>query len=228
MTLIALIPTLKRQAQARRLALSLSRQTAKIDEVLIIDNGLELETSVEPLDSFVLKTIRPERRLSVGAAWNIGMEQLEKAERGSHLVVLNDDIELGEDAIDQMIECLGNAPECCIVGPRIHPFCCFLVSQDAVADVGHFDEQFFPAYFEDNDYRRRMKLAGWQEFAMDELMMGLKHVGSTTVSAMTSAEKAFMRRCYKNNQRLYEAKWGGPPHYELFSVPYDADSWRPK
>lgn len=39
-------------------------------------------------------------------------------------------------------------------------FGCFFIDEEIRRELGPFDERFYPAYFEDGDYRRRMKLAG--------------------------------------------------------------------
>jgi len=83
-------------------------------------------------------------------------------------------------------------------------------------DIGGYDT-VFPAYFSDNDYFRRMELAGWTR-----ILSGIEvgHVGSQTINS-----DPFL--CFLNGltfplyRAYYEAKWGGGPGQELFKYEFN-------
>lgn len=74
----------------------------------------------------------------------------------------------------------------------------------AVAEVGEWDTNL-PQYFSDNDYYRRMRLAGWE---CRDTGLPVKHEASSTIKA--DPKLAFINRVTFNLYReYYRAKWGG-------------------
>ncbi len=86
-------------------------------------------------------------------------------------------------------------------------------------EVGYLDENFFPAYYEDNDHRYRMKLAGleWEYFPLD-----YDHIVSATIKK-DPAIFAKNQITFKENGRYYVEKWGGLPGQEKYLTPFDMD-----
>ena len=86
-------------------------------------------------------------------------------------------------------------------------------------EVGYMDENFFPAYYEDNDHRYRMKQAGIE---WEYLPLKYQH----TVSATIKRDPAIYARnqmTFKENGRYYVEKWGGLPGQEKYTTPFDMD-----
>lgn len=96
-----------------------------------------------------------------------------------------------------------------------------------VERVGLFDEwTFFPAYYEDNDFVRRMVLQGiGREFIPIEVYhgesAGPEH-GSLTIRSSEQYSVA-NSRTFNENQRRYVEKWGGLPENETYSTPWNKD-----
>ena len=88
----------------------------------------------------------------------------------------------------------------------------------AVEIVGPWDQNF-AQYFADNDYYRRLRLAG--KPCLDS-GLPVKHInnGSNTLAHSYSR---FMSNdsLFPAYQLLYERKWGGKPGEELFLTPYN-------
>lgn len=88
----------------------------------------------------------------------------------------------------------------------------------AVEDIGPWDTSL-PQYFADNDYYRRLMLAGW-EAVNTNLEVTHHNNASSTI-------KADQRRNLVNGvtfplyQQYYVAKWGGEPGKERFEVPFN-------
>jgi hypothetical protein len=86
---------------------------------------------------------------------------------------------------------------------------------EAVRDVGPWDTAL-PHYFADNDYYRRVRLAGWE----------LVDTGLPVAHHTSSALSREPRRRFLNHvtfplaARYYAAKWGGPPGEERFDRPF--------
>jgi GT2 family glycosyltransferase len=83
--------------------------------------------------------------------------------------------------------------------------------------TGLMDENFFPAYYEDNDHRYRMALSN---IDWEYLRLSFKHkVSSTLKSDQSFIEKN--QYTFKENLAYYVKKWGGPPGSEKFKSPFN-------
>jgi GT2 family glycosyltransferase len=86
-------------------------------------------------------------------------------------------------------------------------------------EVGYLDENFFPAYYEDNDHRYRMKLAGhkWEYFPLE-----YEHKVSSTLKSKHEFQVK-NQKTFAENGRYYLEKWGGMPTQEKYETPFDMD-----
>jgi hypothetical protein len=107
---------------------------------------------------------------------------------------------------------------------------CMAVGQSAIEAIGYFDQNFWPAYFEDADYFRRLELSGIPTL-WDERIL-LEHNRSRTVRADFLLKRLHDERT-RRNQQYYIRKWGGlrgwggpdaPPGQELFAHPFNDPS----
>lgn len=85
-------------------------------------------------------------------------------------------------------------------------------------EVGLFDENLWPAYFEDNDYHRRVNLRG---IPTRSLHTPFDHVGSGSLRRWTEWEWWNAAYAFVTNSSWYMEKWGGPPGREVFEEPWD-------
>lgn len=102
-----------------------------------------------------------------------------------------------------------------------HPdFSMFAVSTEQfVHKFGFFDENFSPAYFEDNDMARRILISGGSYGRM--LNAGMHHVGSVTQNMDAPVVTSEM---FEENRRYYIQKWGGNPLQEKYSHPFNDEN----
>jgi hypothetical protein len=84
--------------------------------------------------------------------------------------------------------------------------------------VGYWDEEFYPAYFEDNDWDRRIKLNAPDK--LTSIPITGKHIGSVTVKRMNEEELKIHHEQFDENRERYILKWGGVPGKERFLVPF--------
>lgn len=91
-------------------------------------------------------------------------------------------------------------------------------NMEAVAHVGSWDT-CLPQYFSDNDYYRRLRLAGWE--TIDTGLPVLHHEDASNTL------KADPQRLQSNNitfplyAQYYAAKWGGAPGEEQYTQPFN-------
>jgi GT2 family glycosyltransferase len=174
--------------------------------IVVVDNGDSDFTSEDAR----VHVIRPGHNLGVAASWNLVIKANPKKRWWA---MANADVEFSRADLERLIE-----------GMRTHDltmmggFLTFGVRASCIAKVGWFDENFVPAYYEDNDFVRRCELVG---ASITNLPQPTEHFGSATIRS-----SAFYRtqndRSFPANQRYYLAKWGGLPEQEVYTTPFDA------
>jgi len=101
-----------------------------------------------------------------------------------------------------------------------HPnFSAFMIDKKTWDKVGEFDINFKPAYFEDNDYHRRMQLKGIKAIVYPKALF--HHYASKTWSEGLAVSASIKRRLFENNKQYYINKWGGIPGEETFTKPFN-------
>lgn len=98
-------------------------------------------------------------------------------------------------------------------------FSCFMINQRTIDEVGWFDENFRPGYFEDNDYHYRIHLAGFITANMADVPH--YHVGSQTQLNPANKAPVVTAKAFDLNRRYYVQKWGGTPGQETFTTPFN-------
>lgn len=86
------------------------------------------------------------------------------------------------------------------------------IRKATVDKLGFMDEGFYPAYYEDNDYHRRMVLAGCE---FPRILIDATSAGN----AMTMHAGVKVR--YYECQQYYIKKWGGLPNEEKYLLPFN-------
>jgi GT2 family glycosyltransferase len=206
MKLIIGIPTINR-ADLLNEALANYFEDFKDTEIVICDNGKQEIITRER--NFVL--YKPEQNLGVSGSWNMIMDYADKV-NGTHVLILNDDIYLGksQEEINTIIRLW--KPE--FICTELN-WCSFILSVEAYKKVGKFDDNFFPAYFEDNDYFRRMQLAG-VTIIVNPMLNPVVYRNSMTIQKTPELNNGF-----EKNRQYYISKWGGQPTQETFSTPFN-------
>lgn len=197
------VPVLNRGDLAERMLESVDVETA---ETLVILNG-EPDDTRAMLRGRLVTYIDPGFNLGVAASWNLIIRARPSA---PWWLIVNADIEFGAGDLARLVEAMADpaAKLACL-----YEFGAFAINQAAVDQVGWFDENFHPIYFEDNDYRRRCQLAG---VPIVNLISRTRHDNSSTIASGFAAHNA---RTFPRNLDYYVAKWGGPPNHETVTAP---------
>jgi hypothetical protein len=160
------------------------------------------------------------RNIGVAASWNVGIAAMRRQE-ADWLVILSAAIRFnrefaGRDLLDAL-----DAHADAFAVEAGHGMGWHLIAfhRRTFDLIGEFDENFWPAYFEDNDFGRRLYLAldgqapMWPKVPLEVSLQGFSH-GVDLGGAQTNPD--LMRR-------YYHAKWGGYPGEERFDRPFEAD-----
>lgn len=208
---------------------------------MAVDLIYSAKSEFHDIETFVVPNYRLNWTLS--HAWNSGAE--DAFMKGcDYVLICNDDIMLAKDCIDNLVDFMEGHEECVVASahnmrdriqseeilttdfdfdPHFYEgpdFACFMISRDAFVDVGHFDSVFTPAYFEDNDYHRRVLLADRK--AYNVLAAKFYHYGSQT---QNSKHKGIVTSdMFVANRQRYADKWGGIPGSETYKTPYNDPS----
>jgi GT2 family glycosyltransferase len=169
-----------------------------VQHLLVIDNGASV--MAEPLelklsDKFAKAThLRMPANLGVSGSWNLGIKSFPYAQRW---FIVSNDVVFTSGALEKLAT--ARRDEVTLTGDAPH-WQAFALGDEAVNDIGLFDESLFPAYFEDNDYMRRAEFVGVNIRKLD---IDLYHDNSSTIKAgyQSKNDKTFFA-----NQRHYQSK----------------------
>jgi hypothetical protein len=209
----------------------LARATAAIDypcDLVVVNNNVRDEGFCVALRQFVLECgyglIEPGRNLGVAASWNLLLRVAfdrgyDQALIGSNDTFLN----------PGSLACVATLSPCEDVALwHLCGFDCFLVQRRTVDRVGWFDENFYPAYKEDQDYTYRCRLAGLDSQPVSGA--SAQTVGSATLNSVPGY-RAANTHTYDQNVKYYVNKWGGDSGQEQFTAPFNRPelplSWWP-
>lgn len=218
------IPTYKSFEECKANVESAMRGSRKPDQIVIIDNSPDMSgtSALQPLTAKYKNVfIWPQgRNIGVAASWNLFHRSLDK----DYVVIANDDIQLHEHTLETIIQTATALPSpalVCGAGESGNAFSLFMLKHLVFETIGPFDEHFYPAYYEDNDYVRRLTLAGLSLTSAPNATYD--HVGSSTLKKFTQPEMDLHHHSFRRNTQYYEAKWGGLPGKEIYTEPFSGD-----
>ncbi len=207
-------------------------------KILLIDNhptheskNLLLELTKDPK----IEAYSDPDNLGVASSWNFGIKFALK-QWGSRVFFLpNNDTIMHPDTIDILLSEIVKPESALITATNVSGKCetpqsitkfvcpterkltecpdfsCFMLKKETIDKIGYFDPQFYPAYFEDNDYHHRLKIAGLKAYKTNQAVY--YHFGSRTIK-QGGAIKEVSNAGYAINRDYYESKWGGLPGHE--------------
>ncbi len=205
------IPTLNRWDLLNPALLFYLTHDFKQTHIYVVDNGQQDITIPE---SEYFHVIRNENNVGVAASWNQLCNKI--YENHKFAFILNDDVYLGK--LDWEIELLLSQYSGDIYIGSFE-WSSFILPKSTYLKVGQFDENFYPAYFEDNDYLYRMRLEGLHIFDKLGFISPLVYRNSQTAEKMPEVLTHF-----EINKNYYISKWGGEPNKELFTQPFNNKS----
>lgn len=155
---VMVVPILANSDLLYRLVASIDHE---VDKLVIIDNGAGVDNRIldDALEDSPVNetwTLPMPSNLGVASSWNLGIKCTPFA---SWWLICNFDVELPPNALAafdyHMQSCTG-----VMLSAGAPPWCMFGITDNAVLQVGLFDERFHPGYYEDDDYAHRCHAAG--------------------------------------------------------------------
>lgn len=181
-------------------------------DIYIVDNGKQNISLERHKNVLVWKS---ESNMGVAKSWNHILTSGFWSTNAEYGLILNDDIYLGKkkDYIKDLIFVMIKQG-IDLLQSQNH-MCSFIISKECYNYIGQFDEMFYPAYFEDNDYRYRMKLLGKNIVTTDRLNPKIFR------NSQTIAKDPTLNQRFQTLRNYYISKWGGAPNEEKFQTPFN-------
>ncbi len=208
------VPTLNRYDLLGRLIASAEAGTLKPSAYLIVDNGRRFNEEAPRMPGVAaaitrgveIRVLSPDTNLGVAASWNALLDQPER------IVISNDDVELGADTLEILARALTeHAFVIADGGANANGWCLFAQTRACFERIGPYDENFYPAYFEDSDYLQRMHLAGMVPHYEPA---SFRHEGWATMKADASIWDG-----QQQSAKHFKRKWDGMPGDALSETP---------
>lgn len=215
------IPTLNRYDKLELCLQSILESSLVPTKILVVDNGNFMPATQKDMANGITELFiyTPNHNLGVSKSWNWMIDVAKEP-----IIICNDDVKFSKHDIEAFQDSLvANEHGDFFYTANLislNMFSCFLIKPETFAKVGSFDETFYPAYFEDNDYYRRMLLKG---MVLIPVPTNISHTPSSTFQAMTPEQQANHHGNFVANRSYYMAKWGGLPHEEEYLRPFNRD-----
>jgi GT2 family glycosyltransferase len=196
-----IVPVLNRYDLLQRM---LDSVDVPVEHLLVIDNGTGANLIFN--DNFRKVTVLDlPANQGVSGSWNLGIKSFPYAHRW---FIVSNDVVFEPGALEMLAQ--ARRDEITLTGDAPH-WQAFALGDEAVNDIGLFDESLFPAYFEDNDYMRRAEFVGVNIRRLD---LKLRHDNSSTIKAGYQEKNA---KTYIKNESYYQSK--------IDSNDYTAGGW---
>jgi GT2 family glycosyltransferase len=171
-----------------------------VKHLLIIDNGASgvLEDMAIDVPACVEHTtyLPMPANLGVAASWNLGIKSFPYDERW---FIASNDVRFEPGALGRLSEARSDE----ITLSKMFPnWQAFALGYEAVKRVGLFDERFFPAFCEDNDYVWRAEQAG---LTIRSIEVPMIHDNSSTINSDQDLLQK-NARTFPTNVALYHDK----------------------
>lgn len=209
------IPTLNRYDLLLKCIKSCEKGTLKPDKYVIIDNGQKFTENYSlPIKNAVIISFG--ENIGLANSWNWFIQNIPDTK-----IICNDDIEFSTNTVQIFADSL---EENFILTPKSisgsNAFSCFSIPKKISDSVGDFDPTISPAYayYEDNDYFKRMRTKG---FDLKSIDTDVSHLGSSTLKMYDDIETNYHHYKFNMATNNYIKKWGGLPNHETFNIPYN-------
>lgn len=219
------IPVLNRGDLLLRCVRSIDYPVGKI---LIVNNGDDqgVADAIEQLQldgGFDIEVYKPDVNLGVAASWNW---MLREAPDAPYWLFVGNDIQFTEGDLRKMDEFVRAHPDwALIMADQGYSF--MAVTSAGLQEVGYFDENFYPAYWEDIDHLRRTLLSGlgWGDAPDIHVIHGeAPHWGSSTINSDSEFAQRHWRT-FRMNFDYFQRKWNSGKGDDLAAAASAERGW---
>lgn len=199
-------------------------------KMVIIHNGYGRDPEVaEAIDWITVNlhdvyVCRSVQGFGVAASWN----RIVRDFPAPYHFILSNDIQFTPGDMAKLVEEAITAPSpSMVVGNQGLAF--FIVTREGIERVGYFDENFYPAYFEDCDWGIRLERTGEKLTVVpgvNAIHGEAPYWGSSTIKSDAEYSKK-NGITFSLNQAYFLRKWGAlpPTNPQMFQHPFNDPNW---
>lgn len=188
---VMIVPVLTRPELLYRMVNSIDHP---VGHLVIIDNGDVVGIPPATLPGIdKVSVVRLPSNLGVAAAWNLGIKLTPHA---PWWLISNFDVTFPPGALEKFAAIQTGG---LVLSAATPPWSCFAIHDEAIQHAGLADEYFYPAYFEDFDWERRIRAAG---IPVVESGIFVHHDNSSTIAAIKNRNV----ETFLANQSYYQRK----------------------
>jgi GT2 family glycosyltransferase len=186
-----IVPTLTRHDLLDRMLRSVD---CHVGHLVVIDNsGRGIVGGTGPWERM---TVLPmPANLGVAASWNLAIRM---AHREPWVLICSDDMWWPGNALGEFAA--QSSEDALVVSSTWPHWCAFTIGMRVVQKVGLFDEGYYPAYFEDTEYERRLRRAGVQR----QMGPAVDHSNASTLNTPSADFGNRNGHSYEQNKALFE------------------------
>jgi len=204
------------------------RQHSDLLKVVVVDNASTDDTREElEKEPMLCGYIRNTENVGVAASWNQGAKLAFK-KGAKYALIINNDIKVSYGWAHKLYALAKKFNLWCIyprfteqdlpadwekqaaevdkVIPQVETHrlagFCFMVSKEAFEQIGYFDEQFFPGWYEDTDFELRLAKAGHPPMRANNVL--IHHYKNKTLETV----KGFREKMVAINREKFNKKHG--------------------
>jgi hypothetical protein len=178
------------------------------EDILIVDNSLEGFAG-----KYGVRVHRAEgiHNIGVARAWNVGArEVLEK--NLDYLVIVSTSMYFGPVMYHTFMTHLQTFKDQNVIEATGHGWHLIALHRRLFEAVGLFDENFYPAYFEDVEWSHRLRIKNLQG--------GFNHVWINAITRGVGLHARAVTCLPQPLMDYYAEKWGGGKENETFNLPF--------
>jgi GT2 family glycosyltransferase len=192
---VMIVPVLNRHDLLDRMIRSINYP---IKDLVIINNGAKQYNYLPVWNQWINKIwhLQMPSNLGVATSWNLGIKATPMTD---FWLITNSDVEWGGDSLKMFYE--QSEPHKLLLSNGSPEWCAFTIGWKVVKEIGLFDEALHPAYFEDNDYERRISQN--TNVILEKSFIPIAHDNSSTIK---NGYKEMNNITFQKNQEYYRNK----------------------
>ena len=204
-----------------------------------------LQSPALQLDLNEIKNVNIKKFVIINASFNIGVGRgwnyIIRNFPADYWIIAGDDTYFEGGSLKKIAECM-TVPECnenvyiefnlkTNNSDEVIPagYATFILTNKIHDKVGLFDENIYPAYFEDDDYRKRVERSGEKYCILQDVYIRHGHgntEASLTLHSVDSNYKQKMNRCFCINEKYFNEKWKSKDLSNAYLHPFNNNKYQ--
>lgn len=137
-------------------------------------------------------------------------------------LLCNNDVRIGSGALGEMISHLDSYPDIIYGFEARLGYCFFLMTPRGATKIGLFDENIWPAYYEDVDHGHRVRMTGAKHVEIRTRSLHGDEDGPSCTIRKDARLAQIVDTAIKANKQYVLKKWGAiPPDKACWRIPFN-------